>query len=121
MTSGSDISSFDPSRPSADAQIAGLLFALVLVDQNTLIAEANHAAENMLGCSAKRLLGKPLLDIIGPLDPRVEARFTEADAALVARDVKVNARRGRGPRQSYDLSARQFPRMARGYIVSGGA
>lgn len=94
MNSGSDISNFDPSRPNADAQIAGMLFALVLVDQNTLIAEANHAAENMLGCSAKRLLGKPLLDIIGPLDPRVEARLTEIDAALVARDVRVNAGEG---------------------------
>ncbi len=92
----SDIANFDPSRPGAEAQIAGLLFALVLVDQNTLIAEANHAAENMLGCSAKRLLGKPLLDIIGPLDPRVEARLSDVDAALVARDVKINTGDGLG-------------------------
>jgi two-component system nitrogen regulation sensor histidine kinase GlnL len=91
LAGGSDISSFDPSRPNGEAQIAGLVFALILVDENTLIAEANHAAENMLGCSAKRLLGKPLLDIIGPLDPRVEARLGEVDAALVARDVKIIA------------------------------
>ncbi|MFU7528634.1 two-component system sensor histidine kinase NtrB [Qipengyuania sp. ASV99] len=87
----SDIFSFDPSRPNAESQIAGLLFALLLVDQNTLIAEANHAAENMLGRSAKRLLGKPLLEIIGPLDARVEARIRETDAALVARDIRIRA------------------------------
>ena len=91
IAEGDDISTFDPSRPSAEAQIAGLVFALFLVDQNTLIAEANHAAENLLGVSAKRLLGKPLLEVIGPLDPRVEARLSVLDAALVARDIKVNA------------------------------
>lgn len=91
MTGASDISNFDPSRPDAKAQIAGLLTALLLVDQNTLIVEANHAAENMLGASEKRLLGKPLLEVIGPLDPRVEARLSMVDAALVARDIKVNA------------------------------
>ncbi|MEP3420728.1 MAG: ATP-binding protein [Erythrobacter sp.] len=88
---GTDIASFDPSRPQADAQIAGLVFALLLVDQNTLIAEANHAAENMIGVSAKRLLGKPLVEVIGPLDPRVEARLAVVDSALVARDIKINA------------------------------
>jgi len=85
------ISSFDPSRPDSTAQIGGLLFALILVDQNTLITEANHAAENLLGRSAKRLLGKPLLDILGPMDPRVEARLGQGDAALVARDVGIDA------------------------------
>ncbi len=90
-SNGNDISSFDPSRPNPEAQIAGLVFALLLVDQNTLIAEANHAAENMLGVSAKRLVGKPLLEVIGPLDPRVEARLSVIDAALVARDILVRA------------------------------
>ncbi len=86
----SDISNFDPSRPGAKAQIAGLLFAVVLVDQNTLIAEANHAAENLLGVSEKRLLGRPLVEVIGPLDSRVEARLNMVDAALVARDIMLN-------------------------------
>lgn len=88
---GSSLSSFDPSRPDASAQIAGLLFALLLVDENTRIAEANHAAENMLGRSVKRLVGMHLVDMIGPLDPRVEGRLAIADAALVARDIRINA------------------------------
>ncbi len=91
VSSGSNISDFDPSRPDAQAQIAGLLFALILIDQNGLIAEANHAAENLLGCSAKRLISKPLLEIIGPVDPRVEARLSDCEAALVARDVGIHA------------------------------
>lgn len=86
----SDLSRFDPSRPDAEAQIAGLLFSVLLVDPNLHIAEANHAAENLLGRSAKRLVGKRLGEIIGPLDPRVEYRLDEADAALVARDIAIN-------------------------------
>ena len=85
----SDIASFDPSRPDAAAQIAGLVFALLLIDENALIAEANHAAENMLGRSAKRLIGLPLLDIVGPVDPRVAMRLDYVDAALVARDIRI--------------------------------
>lgn len=87
----SDIASFDPSRPDAQAQVSGLLFALLLVDPNTVIAEANHAAENMLGRSASRLVGKPLVEIIGPLDPRVEYRLGDAESALVARDIRITA------------------------------
>lgn len=85
------MASFDPSRPDALSQVAGLLFALLLVDPNTCIAEANHAAENMLGRSAKRLIGQPLLDIIGPLDPRVEFRLSDVEEGLVARDIRINA------------------------------
>ena len=89
--SGSDIASFDPTRPDANSQIAGLIFALLLVDENTIVAEANHAAENLLGCSEKRLVGKHLLDITGQLDPRVESRLGDPDAALLARDVGIIA------------------------------
>ncbi len=92
--SGSDIANFDPSRPDPAAQISGLLFALVLIDPNALIAEANHAAENMLGRSASRLVGKPLSEIIGPLDPRVENRLNDAESALVARDIRITAGEG---------------------------
>ena len=91
VSGASDIGSFDPSRPDAEAQVAGLLFALLLIDENTHIAEANHAAENLLGLSAKRLISKTLAEVIGPLDPRVESRLSEPEAALVARDVRIRA------------------------------
>lgn len=89
LSGASDIASFDPSRPDAAAQIAGLVFALLLLDENALIVEANHAAENMLGRSAKRLIGLHLLEVVGPVDPRVEARIGDVDAALVARDIRI--------------------------------
>ena len=37
------------SRPDARAQLAGLIFALILLDPDGLIAEVNHAAEDLLG------------------------------------------------------------------------
>lgn len=79
------------ARPDADAQIAGMLFAVVLVDSETRVAEANHAAENLLGASLRRMAGRNLLDIIGPVDERVEAQLALAESALVARDIAIRA------------------------------
>ncbi len=73
-------------RPDAASQISGLIFAMLLVDSNSNIVEANHAAENLFGTSAKRFLGRPLLEITGPLGARVEQRLCETDSAFVARD-----------------------------------
>ncbi|ANK13601.1 two-component system sensor histidine kinase NtrB [Erythrobacter neustonensis] len=78
------------SRPDARAQISGLIFALVLIDGDGVIAEVNHAAEALLGTSASRLVGTRLAERIGPLDPRVEARLS-GDEALVARDLAIQA------------------------------
>ncbi len=91
---GSDITGFDPSRPDAQSQIAGLLFAVLLIDPGSFIAEANHAAENMLGLSAKRLIGKPVLEVLGPIDPRVEVRLLDPEEALVARDIGISGGEG---------------------------
>ncbi len=75
--------------PSARAQISGLAFALLLVDGEGRITEANHAAENLLGISAKRMIGTPLADRLGISDPRVALRLEENDAALVVRDLTL--------------------------------
>lgn len=83
--------------PNARAQINGLVFALLLVDGEGRIAEANHAAENLLGTSAKRLIGTVLADRLGINDPRVEARLADNDAALVVRDLTI--RLGEGERR----------------------
>jgi two-component system nitrogen regulation sensor histidine kinase GlnL len=77
------------ARPDARAQIAGLIFAVVLVDREGRIAEVNHAAEDLLGTSAVRLIGTRLTDRIVQLDPRVEARLVADDEALVARDLAI--------------------------------
>jgi two-component system, NtrC family, nitrogen regulation sensor histidine kinase GlnL len=78
-----------PQRPSARAQISGLAFALLLVDGEGRITEANHAAENLLGTSAKRLIGTALVDRLGISDPRVSQRLDDQDAALVVRDLTL--------------------------------
>lgn len=77
--------------PDARAQIAGMIFAVLLIDAEGRIAEVNHAAESLLGTSATRLLGMPLSDRIGPVDARVEARLGQTDEALVARDLAIKA------------------------------
>ncbi len=79
----------DEGRPDARAQLAGLIFAVVLIDHDGRIVEVNHAAEDLLGTSANRLLGTRLIDRIGPLDPRVEARLGVSDDALVARELAI--------------------------------
>ncbi|MEQ5786630.1 PAS domain-containing protein [Erythrobacter sp. NFXS35] len=79
------------SLPDARAQISGLIFAVILIDQVGVIAEVNHAAESLLGTSASRIVGASLTERIGPLDPRVEARLREPDEALVARDLAIMA------------------------------
>lgn len=76
-------------RPDAQAQLSGLIFAVVLLDPDGRIAEVNHAAEDLLGTSFSRLVGTRLTDRIGPLDPRVEARLGASDEALVARDLAI--------------------------------
>ena len=76
------------ARPDARSQLAGLIFAVLLIDGEGTITEINHAAEDLLGTSASRLIGTRLSDRIGPLDPRVEARLT-GDEALVARDLAI--------------------------------
>ncbi|MEE4339777.1 two-component system sensor histidine kinase NtrB [Erythrobacter sp.] len=80
------------ARPDARAQIAGMIFAVLLIDAEGRIAEVNQAAEILLGTSARRLVGHSLPEMLGPLDPRVEKRLKRADEALVARELVLTVR-----------------------------
>lgn len=75
--------------PDPRAQIAGLVFAVLLLDPDLTIVEANPASEDMLGRSAHRLIGRQLFDAVRIADPRVTARANERSAPLVARGVTV--------------------------------
>ncbi len=77
--------------PPAAAQIAGLGFALLLLDPELVIAEANPAAEEMLGRSAHRLVGCRLFEVVGIDDPRVTAHSQGDSAPLIARGVTMRA------------------------------
>lgn len=76
-------------KPGAKAQIAGLIFAVVLVDPKLRIVEANPAAEELLGRSATRLAGKELFSMIEVDDPRVRDRSLDSDVQIVARGVAI--------------------------------
>lgn len=80
--------------PDPRSQISGMIFAVLLIDENGVITEVNHAAESLLGTSASRIIGTRLIDRIGPLDARVEARLRQSDEALVARDLAVTTGAG---------------------------
>lgn len=74
-------------RPDAAAQIGGLIFAMMLINAEGQIVEINQAAENMLGVSAKRLLGRPIADALAFTSDRVTSKLVADESALVARDV----------------------------------
>lgn len=77
--------------PGPRAQIAGLVFAVLLLDPDLIIVEANPASEEMLGRSAHRMHGVPLFEVVSIDDPRVTARSREDTAPLVARGVRIRA------------------------------
>lgn len=93
MASASDVQGAGGPEilPDPRAQIAGMIFAVLLIDARGRIAEVNHAAESLLGTSATRLIGMPLAERIGPIDTRVAARLEQTDEALVARDLVICA------------------------------
>lgn len=83
--------------PDPRAQIAGLVFAVLLLDPDLVIAEANPASEEMLGRSAHRLVGSLIYDVLKIDDTRIAERSEDELAPLVARGVAV--RTGQGERR----------------------
>jgi two-component system, NtrC family, nitrogen regulation sensor histidine kinase GlnL len=79
----------EEAPPGPGAQIAGLIFAVLLLDPDLVVREANPAAEDLLHRSAKRLVGAKLLDVVELDDARVAMRLTEADARLTVRGMAL--------------------------------
>lgn len=77
-------------RPSYAAQVGGLIFALLLIDDQSRIVEMNHAAENLLSRSSNRAAGMHFSEIVNVDDARVIAHLDKTDAALVARNVGIH-------------------------------
>ena len=80
------------ASPDAAAQIAGLIFAVLLVDDRNCIIEANAAAEDMLDRSVGRLVGRRLEEIVAIDDERVRAGLAQADIQMIARGVSLATR-----------------------------
>ncbi len=77
------------TAPGARAQLAALIFAVLLLDEDDTIVEANHAAEEMLGRSARKLSEKRFWDVVGIADERLCERLATADAQVIARGVTI--------------------------------
>ena len=75
--------------PDARAQLAALVFAVLLLDENDRIVEANHAAEELFGRSARKLCEAGFWDIAGIADERLRERLTMTDARVIARGVTI--------------------------------
>ena len=85
----------DGAAPDAAAQLAGLIFAALLVDDGGRIAAANPAAEEMLGRSAPRLLGEGVTSAVEIDNNRVRDGLANGDVRLVARGVYLCSLQGR--------------------------
>lgn len=75
--------------PEAAEQIAGLTFALVLLDCDLSIREANQAAEDLLGTSARRMIGQRLFELVRFEDEGIPLRIAADEAQLTARGVAM--------------------------------
>ncbi|MEZ5682413.1 MAG: ATP-binding protein [Erythrobacter sp.] len=80
--------------PDASAQIAGLIFAVLLLDTEDRIVEANGAAEEMLGRSSNRLIGTKLFDAIGVQDDRLRHGLASHEARIIARGISISTMQG---------------------------
>lgn len=93
-------------RPPAKAQLAGMIFAVLLLDRNLRIAEANPAAESLLGRSSKRLIGTLVTDLINFSEVGIQERLAIEDQQLVARGVYASVG---GERKCFYLTVSPIP------------
>lgn len=93
----SEAGTSDTSVPAPGDMFAGLNFAMLLVTPELEIRFVNPAAESMIGMSAKRIMGRNLLDVVDLRGTSVAERIREADAQLIARglDLQFGDRRQR--------------------------
>ena len=80
-----------PAMPDAATQLAGMIFAVMLVDPDLVIRQANPATEDLLGRSAKRMIGCRLDEVLTFEDERVANSFTAAEARLLARNTLLRS------------------------------
>jgi two-component system nitrogen regulation sensor histidine kinase GlnL len=74
-------------------QIAGLTFALLLLAPDLTIAQVNPAAENLIGRSARRLIGQKVLEVVTFAENRIIDRLMGEEAQLVARGLAIEVDR----------------------------
>ncbi|WDF71208.1 two-component system sensor histidine kinase NtrB [Novosphingobium sp. KACC 22771] len=90
----------DAISPAPDARrmLLSLPQAVILLAPGQKISMANPAAEQFLGQSQRRLLGRSLVDVVALDDERLMARVYESDAPITARQVDAQVL-GQGSRR----------------------
>ena len=78
-----------PTLPDLRRLVASLPMAVVALGPDLVIATANPAAEQLLGQSLRRMVGRPLLDLLSFGEPRLVARLGTSEGPLSARQVDV--------------------------------
>jgi len=88
--SASNADAQDPDAwPSPAEQITGLSFGLLLVGPDLTIRQVNPAGESLIGQSARRLVGRPLAEVIVFAEERMRQRLAADDSRLLVRGVAV--------------------------------
>jgi two-component system nitrogen regulation sensor histidine kinase GlnL len=75
--------------PDAARQLASLPLAVMVLDPQRVIASVNPAAEQLLGQSARRLIGRPIDQVLDFQERVLAGRLAEQDALVSARAVPV--------------------------------
>ncbi|MBB3956277.1 two-component system sensor histidine kinase NtrB [Novosphingobium sediminicola] len=90
----------DAISPAPDARrmLLSLPQAVLLLAPGQKISMANPAAEQFLGQSQRRLLGRSLVDVVALDDERLMQRVYESDAPITARQVDAHVL-GQGSRR----------------------
>ncbi|MBO9698344.1 MAG: PAS domain-containing sensor histidine kinase [Sphingopyxis sp.] len=76
-------------HPDPRDQIAGLTFALLLLAPDLTITQVNPAAENLIGLSARKLIGRRFRDVVGFTEQWILDRLIGEEAQLVARGLSI--------------------------------
>ncbi len=83
--------------PEVQRLLSSLSVAVLLLGPDQTIASANPAAEQLLGQSMRRLVGRPLAEVIRFNEPRLTVGLAECDAQISARGTSAFVP-GQGPR-----------------------
>ena len=86
--------SASPGAPDAAAQISGLIFAVLLVNEADCIIEANPAAEELLGRSAGKLTTMELFEALVIDDERLRESLTKREAKIIVRGIAISTGQG---------------------------
>ncbi|SMC31151.1 nitrogen regulation protein NR(II) [Novosphingobium sp. B1] len=76
-------------KPDPKRVVSSLPIALVQIDPDLVVSAVNPAAEQLIGQSFRRLVGKSIADIFEFQEPLILGRLADGEAQLFARDVGV--------------------------------